>query len=175
MFYVSKSLTSCLCILFLQRRRNLGSLARARRLAAAGNIKGASFVILLSSTYFISYFLGCGRSTNTRSQLLALWALLTVSFHLGIPLLSVYGDSQVIISWVNRKASLNAPLLSHWCDDILSLLQLVPLVTINHIYREHNQQADILSKQALMLPHGHRTFFKYLDGRIIDQGDLQLF
>ena len=106
--------------------------------AAAGNIGGAGFVILLSSTYFISYSLGCGRSTNTKSEFLALWALLTVAFHLGIPLLSVYGDSQVIISWVNRKASLNAPLLSHWCDDILSLLQLVPPVTINHIYRKHN-------------------------------------
>ena len=143
--------------------------------AAAGNIGGAGFVILLSSTYFISYSLGCDRSTNTKSELLALWALLTVAFHLGIPLLSVYGDSQVIISWVNKKYFLNAPLLSHWCDEILSLLQLVPLVTINHIYREHNQQADILSKQALMLPPGHGTFFESLDGKIIDQGDLQLF
>ena len=70
--------------------------------------------------------------------LLALWSLLSVSIHLGIPFLSVFGDSQVIISWVNKTASLNTPLLSHWCDDILSLLHHVPLVTINHIYREHN-------------------------------------
>ena len=60
-------------------------------------------MILLSSTYFISYSLGYGKSTNTRSELLALWALLTVAYHLGIPLLSVYGDSQVVISWVNKK------------------------------------------------------------------------
>ena len=142
---------------------------------AAGNIGGASFVILLSSTYFIGDSLGCGRSINTRSELLEIWELLSVSIHLGIPLLSVYGDSQVIISWVNRKYSLNTPLLSHWCDDILSLLQLVPPVTINHIYREHNQQADILSKQALMLPPGHGTFFESLDGKIIDRGNFQLF
>ena len=106
--------------------------------AAAGNSGGAGFVILMSPSYFISYSLGCGRSTNTRSELLALWALLLVAIHLGIPLISVFGDSQVIISWVNRTASLNAPLLSHWCDDILSLLHHVHLVTINHIYHEHN-------------------------------------
>ena len=70
--------------------------------------------------------------------LMALWALLLIAIHLGIPLLSVFGDSHVIISWVNKIASLNTPLPSHWCDDILSLLHHVSLVTINHIYREHN-------------------------------------
>ena len=105
---------------------------------AAGNTGGVGFVILMSPSYFISYSLGCGQITNTRSELLALWALLSVAIHLGIPLLSVFGDSQVIISWVKRTASLNTPLLSHWCDDILSLLHHVPLVTINHIYHEHN-------------------------------------
>ena len=62
----------------------------------------------------------------------------SVAIHLGISLLSGFGDSQVIISWVKRTASLNTPLLSHWCDDILSLLYHVPLVTIHHIYHEHN-------------------------------------
>ena len=70
--------------------------------------------------------------------ILALWALLSIAIHLGIPLLSIFGDSHVIISWVNRTASLNTPLLIHLRDDILSLLHHVPLVTINHIYREHN-------------------------------------
>ena len=114
--------------------------------AATGNTGGERFVILMSPSYFISYSLGCGRSTNTRLELLALWALILIAIHLGIPLLYVFGDSQVIISWVNISTSLNAPLLSHWCDDILSLLHHVPSVTINHIYREHNQQADSLSK-----------------------------
>ena len=107
--------------------------------AAAGNIGGASFVIHLSASYFLSFSLGCGRSTNTRSELLALWALLSATNHLGIPLFTIFGDSPVIISWVNRNASLNAPLLSHCYDEILSLLQHVPSVTIKHIYHEHNQ------------------------------------
>ena len=105
---------------------------------AAGNIGGAGFVIHLSASYSISFTLGCGRSTNTISELLALWAFLAVTCHLGIPLITIYGDSLVIISWVNKTTSLNAPNLSHWCDDIQTLLQLVPPLTIKHIYREHN-------------------------------------
>ena len=61
--------------------------------ATAGNTGGGGFVILMSPSYFISYSLGCGRSTNTRSELLALLALLSVAIHLGIPLLSLFGDS----------------------------------------------------------------------------------
>ena len=57
---------------------------------AAGNLGGAGFVIHLSTSYFISFSMGCGRSTNTRSELLA---LLSVSIHLRIPLFSVFGDS----------------------------------------------------------------------------------
>ena len=130
---------------------------------------------LTSPSYFISYSLGCGRSTNIRSKLQALCELLSVAIHLGIPLLSGFGDSQVIISWVKRTASLNIPLLSHWCDDILSLLHHVPFLTINHIYREHKQQADSLSKQALSLALGHGSFYGSLNGMIIDHGIFQLF
>ena len=106
--------------------------------AAAGNIGGVGFVLHLSSSHSINFTLGCGRSTNTRSKLLALWALIVVTKHLGIPLLTIYGDSLVIISWANRTASLNSPNLSHWCEDIRSMLQSVPPMTIKHIFREHN-------------------------------------
>ena len=95
--------------------------------------------------------------------------------HLGIPLITIYGDSLVIISWVNKTTSLNAPNLSHWCDDIQTLLQLVPPLIIKHIYREHNQQADNLSKQALLLDPGFGNFTESLDGMIIDHGNYQLF
>ena len=93
----------------------------------------------LSDSQTINFTLGCGRSTNTRSELLALWALLAVTKQLGIPLLAIYGDSLVIFSWENRTATLNSPSLSHWCEDIRSLLQNVPPLTIKHSYREHNQ------------------------------------
>ena len=94
---------------------------------------------------------------------------------MGIPLQSIFGDSLVIISSVNRLTSLNVQSLSHWCDDILSLLQLVPFVTIQHIFREHNQQDDVLSKQALLLDLCFRNYYESLDGMIIDHGNYKLF
>ena len=94
---------------------------------------------------------------------------------MGIPMHSIFGDSLVIISWVNRFASLNVPSLSHWCDDILSMLQNVQSVTLKHIFREHNQQADGLSKQDLELDMGFGNFFESLDGMIIDHGQFKFF
>ena len=44
-------------------------------------------------------------------------------------------------------------------------------LTIMHIYRENNQQADFLSKKALVLDPGFEFFTKYLDGMIIDHGN----
>ena len=143
--------------------------------AAAENIGGDGFVILMDASYSINFSLGCGRCTNTRAEILALWAILMVSKQMGIPLITIFGDSLVIISWVNRLATLNVPSLSHWCDEILSLLHYVPPVTIKHIYREHNQQADGLSKQALLLDPGLWRFTESLDSVIIDHGIFKLF
>ena len=81
--------------------------------AAAGNIGGVGFVLLLSDSHTLGVSLGCGRITNTRAELRGLWALLVVSKHLGIPLLTIFGDSLVIINWANKNASLDSPCLGH--------------------------------------------------------------
>ena len=132
-------------------------------------------MIHLNAAYCISFSLGCGYNTNTRSELLALWAILRVSKLMGLPMHSIFGDSLVIISWLNRLATLNVPSLSHWCGDILTMLQSTPHVIFKHIYREHNMQADGLSKQALKMDMGFGYFSESLDGMIIDHGIFKLF
>ena len=119
--------------------------------------------------------MGYGISTNTKSELMALWALLSVSEIMGIPLLSIYGDSLVIISWATGKGTLNLPHLSHWCDDIRELLHNFPEMIMKHIYREHNQIADSLSKNALSLDSGFGNFKESLNDKIIDHGTFQLY
>ena len=54
--------------------------------AAAKYLGGAGFVLHLSDLHFLAFSLGCGSSTNTRAELLALWALLAISKITGIPL-----------------------------------------------------------------------------------------
>ena len=55
------------------------------------------------------------------------------------------------------------------------MLQILPPLTIKHIYREHNQQADSLSKKSLLLDPGFGNFSEYLDGMFIDHGNYKLF
>ena len=129
----------------------------------------------LNDSHFLSFSLGCGKSTNTRAELLALWALLDVSKLLGIPLQTIYGDSLVIINWANRISSLDSSSLKHWCEDIRSLIQHFTPLTLNHIYREHNQQADYLSKKALVLDFGIGIFSEFMEGMISDHGNFKLF
>ena len=106
---------------------------------------------------------------------MALWALLTVSKFMGIPLLSIYGDSLVIIQWDTGKSNLNLPHLSHWCDEIKELLQTFPGMILKHTYREHNQIADSLSKKALLLDSGYGEFKEVLNDIFIEYGNFQLF
>ena len=132
-------------------------------------------MIFISETHFLSYSVGCGNSTNTRAELVALWSVIRVSMLMGLPIQLILGDSMVIISWVKRLSALEIPSLKHWCDEIFSILLLVPPVTFNHIFREHNMLADGLSKKALNLELGKGHFSETMDGKVIGDGHLTLF
>ena len=67
--------------------------------AVATNIGGVGFVLLIISSHFFHVKMGCGQSTNTRYELLALWSLLSFAAYIGIPTLWVFGDLQLIIKW----------------------------------------------------------------------------
>ena len=94
---------------------------------------------------------------------------------MGLPIKMIYGDSLVVISWVNGSSALDVPTLKHWCDDIIYMLHMAPQVSINHIFREHNTLADGLSKQALLLDMGIGHFTETMDGLTIREGLFSLF
>ena len=94
---------------------------------------------------------------------------------MGLPMHLSFGDSMVIISWLNRLCALDVPTLMHWCDDIRNMLQMAPPVIFKHIFREHNSLADGLSKQALKLDTRYGTFSEILDGMVINHGQFVLF
>ena len=143
--------------------------------AAAEKIGGSGFVIYLNDSHFFSLSMGCGCSTNTRVDLLALWAVLRVSLMMGLPIHLIFGDSMVIISWLNRLSALDVPALMHWCDDIRNMLHFAPRVILKHIFHEHNSMADGLSKQALKLDMGYGTFSETMDGMVINYSQFVLF
>lgn len=65
--------------------------------------------------------------------------------------------------------------LSHWSDEIRELLQSSPGMIMKHIFREHNQIADSLSKEALLLDSGYGTFKEVMNDISIDHGNFRLF
>ena len=87
---------------------------------------------------------------------------------MGLPIHLIYGDSMVIISWLNRLFALDIPSLRHWCDDIKNMLHLVPPVIFKHIFQEHNML-------ALNLDMGYGSFSESLDGMVIEHGQFALF
>ena len=87
----------------------------------------------------------------------------------------IYGDSMVIISWLNRILALDVPCLMHWCTDIRYMIHLAPPVIFKRTFREHNSLADELSKKALHLDMGFVSFSETLEGLVINQGSLDLF
>ena len=119
--------------------------------------------------------MGCGKNTNTRAELMALWALLYFSEEIGLPMMHILGDSSVIINWAKGISTLTTLDLEAWCENIIDLTILFTSIDYQHVYREYNERADILSKEALQLATGLLSFTKYCEGIVIREATIQLF
>ena len=143
--------------------------------AATSGFGGAGFCLFLNESHSLEFALGVGNCTNTKAELIALWALLNVTQSMGIPKLNIFGDSAVIISWVKSTTALKPPALSHWCMDTRRLISCFHHLSFSHIFCEHNQTANHLSKSALTFAPGYGIFSEFIDGHLASQGTFQLF
>ena len=91
----------------------------------------------------------------TLDELLALWSILHFARSLGIDSIQIAGDSRIIVDWFKGFIQLEAVLLTFWMERIMQLKSHFVEISIQHIYREINYDADLLSKQALVGPVGH--------------------
>ena len=136
---------------------------------------GAGLCIFLNSTHFLEFTVGVGYGTNTKEELLSLWALLQISHMMRIPLAHVYGDSQVIIIWAKGSTALSPPALFHWCRETKKLATSFQDLSFSHIYREHNQTADRLSNKVLSFPQGKGVLMEYIENHLVSKEFFQLF
>ena len=117
--------------------------------------------------------IGCG--SNTKAELLGLWALLQSSQMMSILLVQIYGDSKVIINWAKGVTALTPPDLSHWCRETQKLISSFHDLAFSDIYREHNRNADSLSKTALSQEPGYGCFSEFIDDQLVNSDTFQLF
>ena len=143
--------------------------------ASQEGFAGAGIVIFISDTHFLEISLGVGHGTNTKAELLSLWALLHLSQMMGIPLAQVFGDSLIIINWAKGSSTLSPPELVHWCRETKRLATSFQGLSFNHIYREHNNAADRLSKKALSLSQGKGCIMEHVENRLVYSGYFQFF
>jgi ribonuclease HI len=84
---------------------------------------GARGVIKTSNLSFHRWIFNCGEGTNTREELLGVWATLTLATRLEISEIQVMGDSKVVIDWINDKGRLQACAIECWKLRIMDLLK----------------------------------------------------
>jgi ribonuclease HI len=80
-----------------------------------------------------------------------LWALFHVTNFYNIKKLQVFGDSRMVIDWINGKLEVASPHLEAIIDEIKNEKSKLEWFEEKHIYRELNSLVDQLSKEALRL------------------------
>ena len=53
-----------------------------------------------------------------------------------------------------------------WMEKICELITFFTTITFDHIYREENEEENILSKKTLQVPEGRIHFSKWKDGHV---------
>lgn len=76
-----------------------------------GSICGVGALLKINYSCFYKLRMGCGKGSNTRGELLTLWSLVHFSYTKQVSNLRVYGDSKVIIDWVNGSGGLQVAML----------------------------------------------------------------
>jgi hypothetical protein len=81
-----------------------------------------------------------------------------------IEALQIFGDSKIIIDWLNRRGKLQVVSLLGWKDRIRELQKFFRDISFSHIYRDQNKDVDLLSKIALQKQEGKITYNHWVDG-----------
>ena len=133
------------------------------------------YILYLNESHSFEFALGVGNGSNTKAELLCLWALLLSSHMMGIPLSHIFGDSSVIINWEKGSIALSPLELFHWCQETRNLITSFPDLSFSHIFREHNRIADRLSKTALTMTPGFGCFSEFSEDHLVTYDTFQLF
>ena len=108
---------------------------------------GGTFKTHLERT--TKWFLNCGEGSNTKAELLGLWATLTLAFFWSLNHLCILGDSKVIVDWFNGNCNLHSIHVEGWKLKTQQLANHFSDISVSHLPRTHNSEADALSKRAL--------------------------
>nr|XP_025682208.1 uncharacterized protein LOC112783462 [Arachis hypogaea] len=122
----------------------------------ASNPHGSGAGILLENTegVVIEHSLRFSfKASNNQAEYEALVAGLRLAIELHIDNLQVYCDSLLVVQQVKQSFQTKDPILSKYLAIVKDLMHRFSKVEINHIARDQNHRADILSKLATTQSH----------------------
>lgn len=125
-----------------------------------------------SHFYHIRYSPGTG--SNSKAEFAGLWALLHSAINQDIQKIQIMVDSKLVIGWARKRVAMANIGLSCLLQEIHSLIQSFQWFSFTHIYKEGNQKADELSKQALLLPAGSFGWYVFWGGQEVDAKELYI-
>ena len=92
--------------------------------------------------------------SNNQVEYEALIAGLQLVSNVSITRLTIYYDSQIIMSQVTRAYQAKDPLLQRYLTKVKKMIGKIGEYEIPHVPKEKNVGADILSKLASTMPRG---------------------
>nr|XP_025628821.1 uncharacterized protein LOC112722056 [Arachis hypogaea] len=99
--------------------------------------------------------------SNNQAEYEALLGGLTLAREVGAARMEVCSDSQVVTSQVNGSYQARDPLLQKYLEKVRELTREFQEVTVQHVPRERNTRADLLSKLASTKPGaGNRSLIQ---------------
>jgi ribonuclease HI len=87
-----------------------------------GQTCGGGAVLHLSDAHFFNLKLGLGPGTNNYAELMALKLLLNFAGEKGIRSIQIFGDSMVVINWVNKTQRCHNIILLPILEEVFIIL-----------------------------------------------------
>jgi len=115
---------------------------------------GGGFLLHRNENHRFKVQMGLGVGSNNFAEIMALRNLLHFSLEQRCQNLNIYGDSKTVVNWFNLITTCHIYTLSNIMYEIQTFKAAFNHISCLHIYREHNNCADQLSKEALALPRG---------------------
>jgi ribonuclease HI len=98
--------------------------------------------------------MGFGSGSNNYAELMALKLLLLFAKEKQVTSLQIFGDSQLVVKWVQNHARCQNIMLRPILEEVQRILNTFDDSKMHHVYRERNEEADQLSKEGLSLDPG---------------------
>jgi ribonuclease HI len=78
--------------------------------------------------------------------------------------IQIFGDSSLVINWMQGSSQIYNVQLKPIAEQLMEMSRAFEQFTFPHIYREHNEEADTLSKEGQGLAKGSMILVEARDG-----------